>query len=73
MENYTKEMNKTIEVSDNLKTNLDSVAAIDKEDYEKFIEETRETMNTLSSDKPDEAAREIFTSAILMFFSVEYR
>ena len=63
MENYTKEMNKTIEVSDNLKTNLDSVAAIDKEDYEKFIEETRETMNTLSSDKPDEAAREIFTSA----------
>ena len=34
-------MNKTIEVSDNLKTNLDSVAAIDKEDYEKFIEETK--------------------------------
>ena len=63
MENYTKEMNKTIEVSDDIKTNLDSIAAIDKEDYEKFIEETRETMNTLSSDKPDEAAREIFTSA----------
>ena len=63
METYTTEMNKTIEVSDNLKTNLDSVAAIDKEDYENFIEETRDIMNTLSSNSPNKLAKEIFTSA----------